>query len=72
MVITESQRTNLEAEIFRTLLKNAVDCTFYVAAGKAFTRELAEKYDIDKDAVQGIVSLLACKIVDSIRNITNN
>lgn len=68
MVITESQRTNLETEIHKTLLKNAVDCTFYVAAGKAFVRELAEKYGIDKDNVQGIVSQVACKLVDKIRN----
>lgn len=72
MVITESQRTNMEADIFRTLLKNAVDCTFYVATGKAFVREFAEKYDIDKDSVQVMVSQLACKLVDGIRNINNN
>lgn len=64
-----NQRVKCVAEIRETLLQNAVDCTYYVALGKALKRELAEKYGLTEHDVQGLLSVEAVKIVDQIRKL---
>lgn len=56
-------------EIRKTLIQNAIDCTYYIALGKALKRELAEKYGLDEKDVGGILSVEACKLVDQMRSL---
>lgn len=60
-------RKTVEDEVKEYLLKNAEDCTFYVALGKAFRRDLAEKHGLTEDSAQGILSTVACQLVDAFR-----
>ena len=57
------------AEIREILVKNAIDCTFYVACGKSLRRELAEKHGLTEDHVQGLLSKEACLLVDQIKKL---
>lgn len=57
------------AEIRKTMLQNAVDCAYYVALSKALKRELAEKYGLTEQDVQGLLSVEAYKIVNEIKKL---
>lgn len=61
---------NLKEEVLKMLAQNAVDVTFYVASGKCLVRDMAEKHKLGLDQVQGIISTIAVKIVDHIRELS--
>ncbi len=62
-------KAGLAAEARRQLVKNAVECTFYVALGKCMARELAESFGLTPDEAGNILSVEACKLVDHIREV---
>ncbi len=67
--MTATAKTEVKADILATLLKNAVDCTFYVATGNVMARELAEKHKITLDEAKNLLSVVACEVVDKIRTL---
>lgn len=56
-----------EREAREYLRKTAEESIYYVALGKCLKREMAEKFGLTEDQVGGILSKVACKLVDEIR-----
>lgn len=67
--IVENQKRKAAEKVRADLVKNAVECTYYVALGKVAKRELAEQFGITEQDAEGILSREACRLVDEIRDI---
>ena len=63
----DTQKQKATQEITTMLVKNAVDCTFYVALGKAAAKDIADKYGLTLDQAAALMSTAAVTLVDKIR-----
>lgn len=65
----EKNRAALKKEALEDFRRTATESVFYVALGKAMKKELAEKHKLEEREVEGLMSLMAVRLVDKIRNI---
>jgi len=56
-------------EAHEALLKNAVDCTYYVAQGQVMMRDLAAKYGVSEKDVAVELAYASTDIVRAIKGI---
>lgn len=63
------QADKLEAEAREYLRRAAEENIFYVALGKTYTKDIAEKYGLTEQQAGGLISKAAVELVDKIRNL---